>query len=230
MAEQERPGMIQGIRMNYRMTKEVDPKLPLYLVGAFFGVGLVGFALFYLLPGQHLVFAVIGAVLFGLIGLLVVLARRGQKALYKQLEGTLGAAARALQMLRRGWKVGEMPVAFNKNQDFVHRVVGPPGIVLVGEGNPNRVRPLLAAERRKHERVVAETTIHEIVVGDGTGEVPLKQLVRHIMKLPKTTKPAEITDILARLRAIDAQGGALPIPKGPVPTSMKGQRGNLRGR
>jgi hypothetical protein len=230
MADQERPGVIKGIRMNYRMTREVDPKLPLFLLGAFLAVGLVGFALFYLLPGNHIVFAVIGAILFGLIGTLVVLARRGQKALYKQLEGTVGAAARALQMLRRGWKVAEMPVAFNKNQDFVHRVVGPPGIVLVGEGNPNRVRPLLAGERRKHERVVSDCTVHEILVGDGKGEVPLKQLVRHIVKLPKTTKPAEITDILARLRALDAQGRNMPIPKGPVPTSMKGQRGNLRGK
>ena len=38
------------------------------------------------------------------------------------------------------------------------------------------------------------------------------------------------TDVLARLRALDAQRGALPIPKGPMPTSMKGMRGNLRGR
>jgi hypothetical protein len=39
-----------------------------------------------------------------------------------------------------------------------------------------------------------------------------------------------MTDILARLRALDAQGRNIPIPKGPIPTSMKGQRGNLRGR
>jgi hypothetical protein len=43
-------------------------------------------------------------------------------------------------------------------------------------------------------------------------------------------KPAEITDILYRLKALDAQRGTLPMPKGPVPTSMKGQRGNMRGR
>lgn len=227
MADAERPGMIQGIRMNYRMTKEVDPKLPLILLGAFLGAGLVGFALFYLIT--HPAFAGISGFLFGLIGLLVVLARRSQKAMYKQLDGQVGAAGRALQMLRKGWKV-EVPVAFNKNQDLVHRVVGPAGIILVGEGNVNRVRPLMAAERRKHERVIADVPVQEIVVGDLAGEIPLNKLVRHIMKLPKTTKPAEVTDILARLRALDAQGRNLPIPKGPVPTSMKGQRGNLRGR
>jgi len=108
--------------------------------------------------------------------------------------------------------------------------VGPPGIVLVGEGNPNRVKPLLASERRRHERVVAETPVQEVIVGDGPGEVPLNKLVKYVMKLDKTTKPAQITDILARLRAIDAQGANMPIPKGPIPTSMKGQRGNMRGR
>jgi uncharacterized membrane protein YuzA (DUF378 family) len=225
----DRPGMIQGIRMNYRMTKEVDRKIPLILLGAFLLAGAFGFALFYFAFGQHTILSAVSGVLVGLIGLLVILARRSQKAMYKQLEGTVGAAGRALQMLRRGWKV-EVPVAFNKNQDLVHRVVGPPGIILVGEGNPNRVKPLLAAERRKHERVISDIPVQEILVGYDEGEVPLNKLVRHIMKLKKTTKPAEITDILARLRALDAQGRNMPIPKGPIPTSMKGQRGNLRGR
>jgi hypothetical protein len=225
----DRPGTIQGIRMNYRMTKEVDSKLPFILLGVFLLAGVVAFAFFYLVFGNHTIISSVGAVLFGLIGLLFVLARRSQKAMYKQLEGTVGAAGRALSMLRRGWKV-EVPVAFNKNQDLVHRVVGPPGIILVGEGNPNRVKPLMASERRKHERVVSDVPVQEIVVGYGEGEVPLRKLVRHITKLKKTTKPAQMTDILARLRALDAQGRNMPIPKGPVPTSMKGQRGNLRGR
>jgi hypothetical protein len=50
------------------------------------------------------------------------------------------------------------------------------------------------------------------------------------MKLPKAVKPAEMTDILNRLKALDANRPAIPMPKGPVPTSMKGLRGNLRGR
>jgi hypothetical protein len=43
-----------------------------------------------------------------------------------------------------------------------------------------------------------------------------------------------MTDVLARLKALDAQRGTLPMPKGPVPTSqrsaMRGMRQNLRGR
>jgi hypothetical protein len=132
-------------------------------------------------------------------------------------------------MLRRGWKTFPV-VAFTKQQDVVHRVVGPPGVVLVGEGNHNRLRPLLASERRKHERVVAETPIHEVVCGRGEGEVPLPQLVRHITKMRRAVKPADLTDVLNRIKALDANRPNIPLPKGPVPTSMKGLRGNMRGR
>jgi hypothetical protein len=132
-------------------------------------------------------------------------------------------------MLRRGWKV-DPAIAFNRNQDIVHRVVGPPGIVLIGEGNPNRLRSLLAGERRKHERVASETTIHELIAGDAEGAVPIPRLAKHVSKLKKTQKPAEMTDVLSRLRALDANRSNVPIPKGPVPTSMKGARQNMRGR
>jgi hypothetical protein len=39
-----------------------------------------------------------------------------------------------------------------------------------------------------------------------------------------------MTDLLYRLKALDANRSNIPLPKGPVPTSMKGHRGNLRGR
>ena len=110
-------------------------------------------------------------------------------------------------------------------------MVGPPGIVLVGEGSsPSRVRQLLVTERKKHERVAYGVPIHEVVCGRGEGEVPLPKLVRHVQKLGRNVKPAEMTDILQRLKALDAQRGKLPLPKGPIPTSMKGMRSQQRGR
>jgi hypothetical protein len=69
-----------------------------------------------------------------------------------------------------------------------------------------------------------------VVVGDGEGQVPLPKLVRHVQKLGRQVKPAEITDVLARIKALDAQRPKLPMPKGPVPTSMKGMRSQMRGR
>jgi hypothetical protein len=216
----------------YRMTKKSDRWIGPILLGTFLVVGALGFVVFKVLPGGGLiewVMAVVGGLMFGLLAGLLVFGRRAQNAAYSQMEGQPGAAAAALRMLRRGWKT-EPAIAFTKQQDILHRVVGPPGIVLIGEGNPNRLRQLMANERRKHERVAAETPIHEVVCGNNEGEVPLSKLVRHVQKLGRQVKGAELTDVLNRLKALDAQRTNMPIPKGPVPTSMKGMRGNLRGR
>jgi len=216
----------------YRMARKSDPSIGLWIGGAFLLGAVVGFLVFWLLPGQGtlgLILSIVGALLLGSLGAMIVFGRRAQKAAYAQMEGQPGAAAAALRMLRRGWKTDPV-IAFNKQQDVVHRVVGPPGIVLIGEGNANRLRQLMSSERRKHERVVADAPIHEIVCGNGEGQVPLPRLVRHVSKLKRQVKPAEITDILGRLRALDANRSNIPLPKGPVPTSMKGMRQNMRGR
>lgn len=216
----------------YRMSKQGDPRIGLWMLGAFLVGGALGFGLFYVLPGSgtiKLVVSIIGGLLIGFLAMMIVFSRRAQRAAFKRLEGQPGGGARALSMLRRGWKIDEV-VAFTKQQDMVHRVVGPPGIVLVGEGSPHRLKPLMSSERRKHERVAADTPIHEVIVGNGEGQVPLPKLMRHVQKLGRQVKPAEITDVLNRLKALDAQRPKVPLPRGPVPTSMKGMRGNTRGR
>ena len=225
---EKKEGRLKQIALVYQMTKKTDPRIGLILLGVFVVTALVAFGVFYLVPGGW-VFDVITAVLFGVLAALVLFGRRAQKSQYAQIEGRTGAAAAVLSQLKRGWKV-DPGIAFNRNQDLVHRVVGPPGIVLVGEGNPNRLKTLLANERRKHERVASETPIYEIVAGDGEGAVPVPKLMRHVSKLGRNIKPAEMTDVLQRLRALDANRSNMPIPKGPVPTSMKGARQNMRGR
>jgi len=226
---EKKQGRLRQMAQVYSMTTKTDPRIGLILAGVFVVTAAVAFVLlFFLLPGG-LLFPILTAVLLGLLATLIVFGRRAQKSQYAQIEGQPGAAAAALSQLRRGWKV-EPGIAFNRNQDLVHRVVGPPGIVLVGEGNPNRLRSLMANERRKHERVAADTPIHEVVCGNGEGEVPLPKLVKHVQKLGRDVKPAEMTDILNRLKALDANRSPIPMPKGPMPTSMKGLRGNMRGR
>ena len=230
----EKTGRIQQFRQTYQLTKKTDPRIGLWLLGAFLLVGGIGFVVFYfLLPSNGLlglVMAIVGGVLFGTLAALILFGRRAQRSAYSQMDGQRGAAGAALRMLRRGWKTREEPVAITKQMDVVYRVVGPPGIVLIGEGNHNRLRQLMATERRKHERVASETPIREVICVNGEGEVPLAKLVRHVQKLGREVKPAEMTDILNRLKALDAQRSNIPIPKGPVPTSMKGMRGNMRGR
>lgn len=216
------------LRQSYQMTRKVDTRIGWILLAWILGVGAVAYGVFSLVPGPWYLDAVT-ALLTGLLAGLIVFGRRAERAAYHQMEGQPGAAVAVLGMLKRGWKVDQI-VAFTKQQDLVHRVVGPPGIVLVGEGNKTRLKQLLASERRKHERVASEVTIHEVIVGRGEGEVPLPKLRKHVAKKKRTLKPAQMTDVLARLKALDAQRSPIPIPKGPVPTSMKGYRGNLRGR
>lgn len=222
-------GRIKQIRQSYTMTKQSDPKIGPVLLGTFVLGALAGFALMLLAFRSGLVFPIIFGVLVGTLAVLIVFGRRAQRAAITQIEGKPGAAAAALGMLKRGWKT-EPAIAVTKQQDVVTRVVGPPGIVLIGEGNPNRLRPLLTSERRKHERVTSETPIHEVLVGHDPGQVPLAKLTKHVTKLGREIKPAQMTDVLQRIKALDANRSSIPMPKGPVPTSMKGMRGNLRGR
>jgi hypothetical protein len=235
MAKKDKPqkaekkqGRIRQMAQVYSMTKETDPKIGLILGGVFAVTAVVAFVLLFFLLGG-IVFPIITGVLFGVLAALIVFGRRAQKSQYAQIEGKPGAAAAALNQLRRGWKV-DAAIAVSRNQDLVHRVVGPPGIVLVGEGNPNRLKSLMANERRKHERVASETPIHEVVCGNGPGAVPVPKLSRYVSKLGRSIKPSEMTDVLQRLKALDANRSNIPIPKGPVPTSMKGARQNMRGR
>lgn len=221
------------ILQTYQMTKRSDPRIGLIVFGTMVLGGALGYLIMWLLPGSGWIstlLSVVSAILIGVLAGLLVFGKRAEKAAYTQMEGQAGAAAGALQMLRRGWKV-EPVVGFTKQQDVVHRVVGPPGIVLVGEGSSHaRVKQLLVSERRKHERVAYGVPVHEIICGRGEDEVPLPKLTKTVTKLGRSVKPADITDILQRLKALDAQRGKVPLPKGPVPTSMKGMRGQQRGR
>ena len=232
-AEPDKLSRRQQFAQTYQMATRSDPRLGVWVAGAGVLAALVGFGLFWLVTGRggilSIALSVTGGLMLGVLAALIMFSRRAQKAVYGQMEGQVGAAAGALGLLKRGWHV-DQAIAFTKQQDVVHRVVGPPGIVLVGEGNPSRVKTLLASERRRHERVATDAPVTEIVVGSGEGQIPLSKLSRHVQKMKRQVKPAEITDILARLKAIDASRPPVPMPKGPVPTSMKGLRGNMRGR
>ena len=90
-------------------------------------------------------------------------------------------------------------------------------MILIGEGNNQRVRNLLGVEKKKHARVVGEVPIYDIVAGtdnsESEGVVPVKKLSKHIMKLPKNITPADVTDVLQRLKALDAMRPTMPIPQ-----------------
>lgn len=221
-----KPGRLKQLGEAYRMTAKVDRWIGLWLVATC----LVPFAII-----LGIGFLVERPILFGLLGFMigltlatVVFGRRAERAAYSQIEGQTGAAAASLNMLRRGWTVTPA-VAVTKNSDLVHRVVGRPGVILVGEGAPTRIGNLLQQEKRKVARVAPDIAIHEIVAGSGEGQVPLRKLSRVVMKLPKSLTPKQVTELNYRLKAIGAHQGPLPIPKGPMPKSARQAKG-MRGQ
>jgi hypothetical protein len=216
------PGRLAQIRQMVSMTREADPRyVPVLAATIVLGAG-VAFAVGMLLAGP--VLGAILALLAALIAFTVTTGRRGQKAAFTKIEGQPGAAYAILQSLRGDWRVEPM-VAFNRNQDLVHRVVGKPGVVLVAEGSGARARELLSSELRKVRRVIGETPMYDVVVGDGDGQVPIRKLQPYIMKLPRALKPKEVNAVESRLKAL--AGTAMPLPKGPLPTRIP-RSGKLR--
>jgi hypothetical protein len=200
------------IKQAYTLTYKNDPKLPWVMLIAFAVVFAV-IELVAILLGSPLLFLPI-AILLGLLAALVVFSRRAQGSAYRQVEGQPGAAAWVLEGMRGDWRVSS-GVAGTPQLDAVHRVLGRPGIILVAEGQPQRVRPLIAQEKRRIAKVVGDTPIYDITVGDGEGQVPLKKLSSHVMKLPRNLDGAEVNSLGKRMNALG--GARMPIPGGPMP-------------
>jgi len=223
-------GRLRQIRRAYELTHEFDRQLPYLLLGAFLLPVVVALVIG-LLTG-HVIYALVFGLLVGLLLAMLMLVRRAKAATFKRYAGQAGSAEVALQMLPKQW-LSSPVIAATRNRDVVHRTIGPGGLVLIGEGEPGRVRQLLTSEVRKHERVAYGVSVHTIVMGDKEGQVPLSRLADHIRKLPKTLQPHQVTDVRARLRALDAVRPPVPVPKGPVPGSARQARGSrqaMRGR
>jgi hypothetical protein len=156
-------------------------------------------------------------VLGGLFVVVFLFGRFAQTAQYSSIAGQPGAAAAVLQSMRGGWTVTPA-IAANRNMDVVHRAVGKPGVVLIGEGSPNRLPSLLAAEKKRVARVAFDVPVFDFQVGDGENQVPLRQLQKKIMKLPRDLKGTQVADLNYRLKALQP---SLQAPKGPMPRNAR---------
>jgi hypothetical protein len=203
---------VRMIKQAYTLTARNDPKLPWILLITFVAVAAV-VELIGILLSLPLVFIPL-ALLFGLLAALIVFGRRAQGSAYRQVEGQPGAAAWVLEGMRGDWRVTS-GVAGTTQLDAVHRVLGRPGVILVAEGAPSRVRNLLAQEKKKVARIVGDTPIYDILVGDGEGQVPLPKLSAHVMKLPRNLSAAEVNSLGRRMSALG--GPRMPVPGGPLP-------------
>jgi len=213
---------LAAIAQNWGMTQRVYRTLPLEIAGFFLAGFAVGFSVVFFLLRQVpavTVTAVVIGVLTGVLAALFWFGRRALSASYRQIEGQLGAAAGVAQSMKRGWAC--TPAVAVSPQAMVTRMVGKPGVVLVGEGPVARLRPLMANERKRTARWVPEVPIYEIQVGDDEGQIALDRLQRSLTRLPRALRGGEITEVRRRLDAVSQTGGGLPIPKGPMPTSAR---------
>jgi len=208
-------GRLKQMRVVAGLIRKSNPRAIPIIVGSGLGI-LAIFVVVGLLTGLAAFLIPLG-VLLGLLVAMLLFGRFASAAQYAAIEGQPGAAAAVLQNMRGNWTVTPT-VGANKNMDVVHRAVGRPGVVLVGEGSPNRLASLLAAEKKRVARVAYEVPIFEFQVGNGEGQVPISKLQRKVMRLPRNLKPAAVSDINHRLKALQP---SLQAPKGPIPRNIR---------
>jgi len=154
----------------------------------------------------------------GLLGAVSIFGRRVQNSVYAKADGQPGAAGWALDNMRGSWRVSQ-GIAGTTHLDAVHRVIGRPGVILVAEGAPHRVKSLLAQEKKRTSRVVGSTPIYDFVVGNDEGQTPLRDLQKTLTKLPRNISTNQMEEIEKRLAALGSRAAALP--KGPLPSGAK---------
>ncbi len=204
----------------FNMQRKQDKRLLPYMIGAFVLIVAVSVAIGVWAGGLTMIMMIPVGLLLGALVAFIIFGRRAQRSVFQQAEGQTGAAAWVLDNLRGKWRVTP-GVAATGHFDAVHRVIGRPGVILVGEGSAARVKPLLAQEKKRTARVVGEVPIYDIIVGNGEGEVALAKLERHLNRLPANITVKQMDTLESRLAALGSRAGAAMMPKGPLPNSGK---------
>jgi len=215
----------------FGMQRKEDGRLLPYMIGAFTVIVAASVGLGLLIGGFSAYMMPVLGVVLGVLVAFIIFGRRAQKNVYRKAEGQAGAAAWALENLRGKWRVTPA-VAANGHLDAVHRVIGRPGVIFVGEGSAARVKPLLAQEKKRTARLIGEMPIYDVIVGNGEGEVPLDKLERHLTRLPANITVKQMDVLESKLTALGTRVGPAAMPKGPLPAQakMRGVQRTVRRR
>jgi len=200
----------------FKMQRREDRWLLPWMIGVFLVVAGAVFLLGLLWGVQWMVLPV--GLAFGALGAVIVFGRRVQRNVYGKADGQPGAGAWALDNLRGRWRVTQT-VAATTQLDAIHRVLGRPGVVLVAEGAPHRVKTLLSHEKKRVARLIGDTPIYDVIIGNDEGQVPLRKLQSHLQKLPRNISARQVDTLEKRLSALASRGAAMP--KGPLPQGAK---------
>jgi hypothetical protein len=214
------PKRSKQLREAFTLTRQRDKRLLPYMALGFV-VTLGAFELMGVLLDSPIIYTIFGVISASLLAF-IVFGQRAQRSALSEIEGEPGAAAAIVSSMKGDWRVTPN-VAVTRSMDVVHRVVGKPGIILIGEGSTERLQPLIADQRKRAQRVASGTPVEVLIVGRGPGQIPLTKLQKKITRLPRTFKGATIDEIEGRMRAIG--GLNLPIPKGPMPKGVRIPKG-----
>ena len=175
------------------------------------------------LLGWGLVWIAIG-IMITLLSALIVLNLRSNSAMMNVAEGQPGAAAQIVENMRGDWRV--RPAASSTTQfDMVHVVIGRPGVILLGEGQAQRVRSLIGQEKRRLSKVIGNAPLYDYLVGTGEGELSVRKLRSTFMKLPRNLTGKDVNALDKRLSALMARP---QMPKGAIPKNMRPSKGQFR--
>src|SRR5690349_10710830 len=173
--------------------------------------------------GASWMWAVVG-VMAALLAVMIVLNLRSNKAMLAEAEQQPGASASIVETMRGDWR-GKPAIAATTQFDMVHPVGGRPGVILRGEGNPQRVRQLINQEKRRLTKVIGNADLRDFVIGNDEGQIPLGKLRNTLMKLPRTITGKDVNALETRLTALSARP---KMPKGAIPKDMRPPRGAFR--
>ena len=205
----------------FQIQRKEDKRLLPYMIGAFVLIVGIAVAAGLIAGSTFMLIALIPlGILLGALVAFIIFGRRAQKSVYRKAEGQTGAAAWALDNLRGKWRVTP-GVAATGHFDAVHRVIGRPGVIFVGEGSAQRVKPLLAQEKKRTARLIGEVPIYDFVVGNGEDEIPLAKLERYLTKLPANITAKQMDALESKLVALGSRVGPAAMPKGPLPAGAK---------
>jgi Domain of unknown function (DUF4191) len=169
-------------------------------------------------------FAIPLGVMLLVLGALIVLNLRANRAYLTEVADQPGAAAGIVESMRGDFRVTPA-LASTTQMDFVHLVICRGGVVLLGEGNPGRVRGLMGQERKRLAKVIGSADLRDFIIGNGEGQLPLSKLRSTLLKLPRTLASKDVNAIDKRIKALNARPA---MPKGAIPKNMRPPKGAFR--
>lgn len=212
----------QPLWQAFQMQRKEDKLLLPLMIGAFVGVTVLFLAIGFIFGMQWFLLPI--GLLLGALAAFIIFGRRVQKNVYAKAEGQYGAAAWVLDNLQGKWRVTP-GVAATTQLDAVHRVVGLPGVILVAEGSPQRVKSLLAQEKKKVSASSATPRSTTSSSATRPTRSPSRTSSATSPSSPAISTPSAWTSSRAASRPSPPEA-APPSPRAPSPPAQKCEASN----